>query len=71
MNSNKPTELRASIESRLNDMFTEIEIAETVHNDVFSRKDIAASNSILKERIENAKASVNKMKKQIERSNVA
>ena len=71
MNSNKPTELLASIESRLDDMLTEIEIAETVHSNIFSRKDIAASNNILKKRIENAKASVNEMKKQIERSNVA
>lgn len=65
MNSNKSTELLTSMESRLDDMLTNIEIIKTVRSNVLSRKNIAASNDILKKkkRIKNVKVSANEMKK--------
>lgn len=50
MNSNKSTELLTSMESRLDDMLTNIEIVKTVRSNVLSRKNIAASNDILKKK---------------------
>lgn len=63
MNSNKSTELLTSMESRLDDMLTNIEIVKTVRSNVLSKKNIAASNDILKKRIKNVKVSANEMKK--------